>query len=233
MKSKIITILLLINALVAKSQGTFDSYGNITNTDFVNFVNLFEQKNLPISTDQLLTEENLRSLSIDPISDEAVSKFIKKDGNYITGSLYDLELEDDQPAHPVVGTFYPLYKLPTNGDYVLLVVAQVDNDFVGYDRVHVLSFDLAGNYLYYINRLYSATSTYLNNSIENDMKSVYRHVIYGDGTSFPPKSGQFTGEEACEINEILPNGTTQSLSFTKTSGTFIWDDTEGRFKRLN
>lgn len=97
--------------------------------------------------------------------------------------------DDNIPEIPIVGKFYPLFKLPTNGNYVILVFAQVDPDFDGNDKVFALIYDLNGNYLNFANELYSASSEYINNYIDISLGSHYTYVLYYENGEvvFPPR----------------------------------------------
>ncbi len=234
MKSILLPMFFVFFSFLAQSQVNFDSYNNITDPAFEGFVALFAERNLPLSTDALLAEQNLQNPSVAPIPNGIIDQFLKRDGEHIITKLYDLELEGGQPDHPMMGEFYPLYKLPTNGNYVMLVLSQID-PYESFNRVHVMTFDLSGQFIRVVHSLYSANSIDLNNWISTDLQVHYNYVLYevsGQDTK-PPRDQQFTGLEADLVYLIQSDGTSQEVSFTKTPGDFVWDDIEKRYKRVN
>jgi hypothetical protein len=213
----------------------FDSYNKITDSRFKEFVNLFTKRNLPISTDALFNGVNLRNLKTPEISNESINKYLAVNGELINGPLYIDKPDDDAPEVPVNGKFYPLYKLPTNGDYVLLVFAQIDPWFDGHDMVFALTFDLQGKYINYANSLYTANSEYMNNYIDYDLSSHYTYVLYAVNNefTFPPIDRVFSGMEAHSVLQIGNDGKLTKTSFTKVNGQFQFSMDEYRFKRAN
>ena len=132
MKGLFILLINLTATHLATVQANFDAYDNINDPDVIDFVSLFENKALPISTNSVLSDFNLRNMTKAPLSDAMIDRFLRKDdGTLITGALYKETFEDSLPEDFVEGKLYPLYKLPTNGNYLLLVYAQVDPDFEG------------------------------------------------------------------------------------------------------
>jgi hypothetical protein len=145
--------------------------------------------------------------------------------------------DDDVPEKEIVGTYYPLYKLPTNGDYVLLVFAQVEDpserECTG--MVFTLSYDLAGNFTYFANYTYRAGGDNINSIIDVNLRSDCTYVLYEADGEFttPPFKGIFNGTEAHQVEQINTDGRCTEISFEKTPGQFKYSLEECRFKRVN
>lgn len=237
MKSFIIIILLLLNAAWLQAQTIdFSSYDRVTDPQFRSFLSLFSKKELPISADQMVAL-NIWGLTRNPLSQALIDKYLMDEGELITGPLYIEKPADDQPDQPREGTFYPLYKLPTNGNYVLLAFAQVADpaDIECSGLVVVLSYDLNGTFLYLSNYTYDPGSEKTNAYIDETLKS---HLIYVynevDGELvFPPTDKVFTSVEGHLVYQINPNGKSTRLSFEKTTAQFKFSPEECRFKRVN
>ena len=213
---------------------SFDSYNKITNSEFADFLNLFEKRSLPISTDDVLTEVDLRNLKGTSLDQEQITRYLVDEGELIPPSLYTSKTDPNLAENEVYGEFIPMFKLPTNGDYVLLVVAQIDIAFLGYDMVFVLSYDLEGNFLYFTNYLYEAGTENINNSVDENLKSHQTYVIndVNGELIFPPLEGVFEALEAHSVEQINSDGRSAKILFETTSGQFEWVSSEFRFKRV-
>lgn len=214
----------------------FSSYNKISNVDFKAFVDLFSDGDLPVSTNSILADFDIRSLPKPALNQSEIEKYLrKKDGGLIAGPIVTEKMEDDLPDHVVEGEFYPLLKLPTSGDFVLLALAQIDPAFEGYDRILVFSFDLEGRFLYLSNYLYTAGDLNTNNSIDKDLRSHRRYVIYLDKDEnmiFPPTKGKFAAIEGHQVHQINTNGRSTKVSFEEDSGEFEFDRKYYKFNRL-
>lgn len=224
------------SSLLTDNRVGFDHYTEIKNTDFLQFVNLFEKKSLPISTDDMISID-IWHLDKTPLSQDLIDRYLFDGGELITGPLYSYEPDEGIPAKDVIGVFYPLYKLPTNGDYVLLTIAQVDHDPVSECQglVVTLSYDLNGNFLYLINYTYRPGTDNINAYIDQNLKS---HVVYvyhevNGEPVFPPMDSVFSAQEARKVDQIGSNGKSSEILFEMTPGQFKFDHNECRFKRVN
>ncbi|MEO1096679.1 MAG: hypothetical protein AAFX57_02860 [Bacteroidota bacterium] len=65
MKSTLLSILFVLSNLLAQCQVNFDAYNSIINPSFEGFVALFSQKNLPLSADIILAEQDLQNPTAD------------------------------------------------------------------------------------------------------------------------------------------------------------------------
>lgn len=223
----------LTSSFYSDAQINFDAYNKITNSDFANFISLFSQEEVPISTNKLFAEQNLLETAREAISDEIIDRFLKREGTHLISKLYD-RVTEDGIDYPIMGTLYPLFKLPTNGDYVMLVISQID-DFESFNKVHVMTFDLSGQFIYFAHTLYNSNSIDINNSIDGNLRATYNYVLYEvDGQDGdPPSDQEFSGLEAKSVYQINSDGRKTKVSFTKTPGQFIWNDEELRFKKVD
>jgi hypothetical protein len=157
----------------------FSSYSRVTNTSFKQFLTQFSQKNLPISTDQVLYELNLDDLlKKQSLSKSAVDTYLRKsDGSLICGPLYTEIPDEGEAKRSVEGNLYPLYKLPTSGDYVLLAYAHISPVRPCSRMVFVLSYDLNGNYIYFANYTYEGGTENINNFIDRQLRSHLTYVV--------------------------------------------------------
>lgn len=226
-----IIVFLLIGKVAVAQEINFDSYDRIADNEFQSFVDLFEIKNLPLSTDDVFTQIDIRNLGKKSLNHE----FLMDNGELITGALYNEKTDEGNSNHLIFGEFYPLYRLPTNGDYVLLVVAQIDPYITGYDKVFVLSFDLKGNFVYYASYLYQAGTEDINNYIDENLQvhDVYVVNEVNGEMVFPSLENEFTAKEAHLIYQINSDGKATRVSFDTNDANFKWSWDELRFKKLN
>ena len=212
----------------------FNAYENISNIDLIEFSNLFESRELPISTDQIVSGVDLNNLSKSEITVDHVRSFLQDtNGGFVIDPLYYHNLEDDQEDYPEYGTFYPLFKLPTNGDYVILVMARLDDEFRSVRKVFCMSYDLDGNVINYVAELFDSSSQLINALIDNQMKFHYSYVLYEENGEwvFPPVDVEFDGIEATVIYSITQQGTKTEESFIKTPAHFSYSNAEERFQK--
>jgi len=238
MKKYIIVIAIILLCSAANGQGpiNFSSYGRVTNSDFKKFLNLFREKELPISTDWIMANVKLRDLlKSKPLSSAQVNSYLKDGGELITGALYAEKPDTGEPPVEYVGEFYPLFKLPTNGNYVLLVFAQIAPARECNDMVFVLSYDLTGKYIYFASYTYKGSTENINNSIDAELKSHETYVVneVNGQMVFPTVNGPFSALEAHSVYQIGNSGTAASVSFDEAPGQFQYNHAECRFKRIN
>lgn len=214
----------------------FNSYANVSNAEFRTFLGFFEQKNLPVSTDIVLSEVSFAKLKTKPgLTQHQIDKYLTDNGKLIPGPIYTEVPDESEPVNPVVGEFYPLYKLPTSGNYALLVFAQVGPAFECNNQVIVLSYDLEGNFLYVSNHLYRGGTENLNNYIDVNLQSHRTYVVneVNGKLETPPMTGTFPAKEAHMIYQINPDGRSTRVSFETVQGQFQFSGEECRFKRVN
>lgn len=237
-KVKFYIILFTLSNCAQGQEINFNSYKKITDTRFLSFLSKFDEKKLPISTDLILSEINFRGLKKTPLNKIEVDEFLTdKKKELITGPLYKEIQEAGLPIKVVTGEFIPLYKLPTNGDYVLLVFAQVEletnKDCVG--LIFTLSYDLHGEYIYFSNYTYRPGTETINSVIDDSLKSHLFYVINEINGKIvaPPLQGTFKAMEGHLIYQINPNGKSSRVSFDKVNGEFSFSRDECRFKKMS
>ncbi len=234
----IVTIYTLL-AIVAMSNLNaqsinFDSYKKVTDADFKHFISLFTTKQLPLLCDEIV-KTDIWHLKQQAVPHEFVDKYLMDGGEPVTDALYNNVPADGLPSKPVYGVFYPLYKLPTSGDYVLLVFAQVDDEAECAGRVVVLSFNLQGQLIYYSNYTYRAGSEYYNAYIDANLVSHHEYIIYrvNDELVFPPTNTVFTALGVDMSYQINPDGRSTKLGKVETEAQFKYSHSECRFKKMN
>lgn len=230
--------LFLIDTCGSAQAINFDSYEKITDGDFKKFVHRFDKASLPFTTSILLKNNDIWALTKEPLQQHEVNKFLVKKATkeLITGPLYIEAQEDNLPDKVIMGEFVPMYKLPTNGNYVLLVVAQVDTstnrDCLG--RVVTISFDLRGNYLYLANYTYRPGTENVDAGIDAELRSYIKYVVNSvDGKmQFPSTEKAFEAELGHLVHQVNSNGKATKISFSKTKAKFEFSPRECRFKEI-
>lgn len=228
--------ILLCFSVSAQNPIDYSSYSRIVNSDFKKFVTLFRPHDFPISADWLLANVKLRGLvETTALGSTQINKYLMDEGELVTGPLYTEIPDEGAEEVPVIGNFYPLFKLPTNGNYVLLVFAQIAPFRDCNDMVFVLSYDLNGKFIYFSNYTYQGGTENINNSIDSQLRSHVTYVVnkVGGELVFPSLSETFNAEEAHMIYQINQDGKSTRASFEKTSGQFRYNEAECRFKRIN
>lgn len=174
------TIFLLTLSSCAFSQADFSAYDNISNPDFQAFVDLFPNQQLPIAAENL-SSTGLLEPSLPKISDTFEEAYLKVNGDYIAAKLYTYIGEAD--TTDMYESFYPAFKLPTNGNYVLLVVYQWGGVSEWMYRALVLSYDLAGNFIKTIGPGYliDGAAPYVSCSINDQLE--FTHTYITDASS--------------------------------------------------
>ncbi|MEM9680812.1 MAG: hypothetical protein AAF901_10860, partial [Bacteroidota bacterium] len=175
MKYLKITFLLALTSC-AYSQVDFSAYGRITDTDFQAYVKLFPEQSLPVSFESLLSSGFFEP-SLPKISDTFEDAYQKVDGDYIAPKLYTY-VEETGDLIDMYESFYPVYKLPTNGDYVLLVIAQWGGISENYYRAMVLTYDLSGNFIKAVGAGYliDGSAPYVSTSINANLEFSHTHI---------------------------------------------------------
>jgi hypothetical protein len=226
-------IILIASGLNAQSVN-FDSYKKVTDTDFRRFISLFTTKQLPLLCDEIV-KTDIWHLKQQAVPHEFVDKYLMDGSEPVTGTLYENVPADGLPGKPVYGVFYPLYKLPTNGDYVLLVLAQVDDEAECAGLVVVLSFNLQGQLIYHSNYTYLPGSEYYNGYIDANLVSHHEYIIYrvNDELVFPPTNTVFTALGVDMSYQINPDGRSTKLGKVETEAQFKYSHSECRFKKID
>jgi hypothetical protein len=237
MKNAIIILVLSIFAITGLSAQNinFNSYKKVTDADFKRFLSLFAEKQLPLLCDELVQTVNIWKLKQPSVPKEFVDKYLVEAGEYITGPLYTNMPADGLPGKVVYGVLYPLYKLPTNGDYVLLVLAQVDDEKECEAQVIALTFDLAGTLIYFSNYTYLPGSEYYNGYIDTNLISHHEHIIIRSNGELvvPPKNEVFTALGVHTSYQINSDGKSTKLNTEKAEAQFKFSHSECRFKKMN
>ncbi len=210
----------------------FNAYNKITNQDFKKFTELFEKKELPIDSDYLLEEYTFYDMNYSGVPQE-FRKFLMRNGKLIPGELYAIDDESSPDGLAAMeGYFHSLYKLPTNGDYVILVIAQT-SEIEYYSKVYAYSFDLEGNFIYNVITLYSPLSEKVISSIDENL---YTHDIYplydrSDPDKLPGNEA-YVAQKAHLIREIKSNGKAVFKSIEKTDGVKFKYDEETKLNKI-
>jgi len=236
MNKKLLGLVFFLSGYLSQAQVNFNAYDKISDSNFVAFISLFDEKELPISTDQIVDEQdNILLMAKESLSKQVINQYLTDDQELIPGPLYYQQQDDGLPDVPIQGNFYPLYKLPTNGDYVLLVFMQIDEKAECMGRIFTLSYSLLGEFLYFSNYTYEEGDVNTNSKIDENLKSHHKYILYKNDDEFvaPPKGEVFMAEEAYEIEQINQDGTSSMLSFEKTSGQFEYSFDECRFRKIN
>jgi hypothetical protein len=225
-----------LNCLLAQSIN-FNSYSSVTNQNFKRFLSLFEQRNLPLLTDLFISDVNIWDIKRTKLTPDQINSYLKYENKLIPGPLYYDQPADDLPSVPVNGVFYPLFKLPTNGNYVLLVFAQVDKVGISECRgmVFTLSYDLNGNFLYFSNYTYEPGSESLGGWIDTDLRSHHKYIVKREGEELvtPSYDETFSALEVHMTYQINANGLSTELSQEEVATQFKYNREECRFKRVN
>lgn len=238
MKTTAGIFLFTVIQLIAHAQTiNFNSYAAVTNPGFKDFLSLFDQKTLPISGDDIIATMDIWHLNKAPLTEQQITTYLTDQSGLIPGALYIEEPADNLPGVPVNGKIYPLYKLPTNGNYVLLVFAQVSDkgemDCSG--LVFTLSYDLQGNFLYFTNYTYEPGREYVNGYIDSNLQSHHIYVVYrvNGELVFPPTNSVFSAKQVHMTYQINSNGLSTEISMTDLTGQFQYSPNECRFKKIN
>ena len=212
---KLAILFCLLNLNVTAQNINFDAYSKITDPDFSDFVNLFPNENLPINSDELRRSSKL-DLSKQNITSENVEKYLKKNGSYLVSNLY-VYVSEDEIKTKKYGFFQPVCKLPTNGDYVMLVIYQVDARSEITNKVLVLSYDLNGKFIeevgngYLISGMDNEVSTGINEEL------IMTHIYLPDiGKSYKERWAckPCTTHSVTDLFTIEKTGHTSLLSST-------------------
>ena len=196
----------------------FEAYQKIMNEDFESFTNLFEQKELPLSTDYLVNYYDFVKMNQEKIPNKYKS-FLKFEGDYIHGPLFTRNDDSHEGGfYKEYGYYHPLYKLPTNGDYVILVFAQT-SEVNKYSRVFAYSYELDGDFINVISELYSPLAVNVNHIIDEELKT---HDLYPLWDRSNPRNHpgieEFMATLAHSIWQIDSTGKANEVSFEKTEG---------------
>lgn len=183
-------LLITVSNLVICQTIDFSAYDNISNANFQAYVNLFPNATLPIDSDQLRVSNSL-DLSIKNISSSVTEEFLKSNGEYIVPKLYTYVSEDDTRTD-MFGKFQPVYKLPTNGNYILLVVYQFDGQSEQTNKVLILSYDLAGNFIKTVG------NGYLMSGMENEVNCSIDESLVITHTYLPNIGKSYDERWACK-----------------------------------
>ena len=232
----IYTLLMLIVVPNLNAQSiSFRSYVNVVDGDFKRFLSLFADKQLPLLCDELVQTVNIWKLKQPSIPKKFVDKYWVEAGEYITGGLYTNMPADGLSGKVEYGVLYPLYKLPTNGDYVLLVLAQVDDERECEAQVIALTFDLAGTLIYFSNYTYLPGSEYYNGYIDTNLISHHEHIIVRVNGELvvPPKNEVFTALGVHTSYQINADGKSTKLTTEKAEAKFRFSHSECRFKKID
>ncbi|MEQ9167281.1 MAG: hypothetical protein RLO12_13570, partial [Fulvivirga sp.] len=145
MKNILTFVFMVLVHTVFSQHINMDAYDKIVDSDFETFVDLFDEESIPISTESIFSSKILNNLGKE-LPDDLVDKFLKRDQKFLFLPLFIDEYENGTNSE-VYGYFTPLFKLPTNGDYALLVFLQNDyaSDFS--KIVRIMSFDLNGEFI--------------------------------------------------------------------------------------
>jgi len=214
---------------------SFQSYKKVKDPDFKTFISLFEEKQLPLLCDDIVESVNIWKLPQASISKTFVNKYLVEAGEYLTGPLYTAFPADGLPGKKVYGVLYPLYRLPTNGDYVILVVAQADDEKECEAMVVALSFDLKGKLIYFSNYTYQPGTEYYNGYIDINLVSHHQYIInkVNDVIVAPPKNGKFIALDVHTSYKINSDGKSTKLTTEKVQAQFIFSHEECRFKKVH
>ena len=200
------------NITATTQQISYESYDRISNPDFQAFVDLFDRHPLPISTSDLFDSKILDPENRKPnLQDDLVDSFLKKDGEHIPTPAFINENESGS-QDTIYGNFYPLYYLPTNGDYVLLAILRDHPSGDTNKDVWVYAYDLSGNFIYTAAWLVSDGAPYLSGELNTQLQFKY---IYTDDFE-----GEYSTCNPCNQNvytviyQTEGVGTQVELSFT-------------------
>ncbi len=168
-------IFLLVISSCGFSQPDFTAYNNISNPDFQAFVNLFPEQQLPITAESL-RGTGLLEPSLAKISNNFEESYLKLNGTYIAPKLYTYVGEAD--TTDMYESFYPAFKLPTTGNYILLIVYQWGGTSEWMYRAQVLSYDLAGNFIKAVGPGYliDGAAPYVSVSINQQMQLEHTYI---------------------------------------------------------
>jgi hypothetical protein len=73
---KLLIILLLSSSWLHAQTINFSSYNRVTNNDFKKFLSFFSEKNLPISSDQILSTIDIWHLNKGALSQNLIDKYL-------------------------------------------------------------------------------------------------------------------------------------------------------------
>ena len=208
LEQKLLLFLLMSQFLCCGQQINFNAYSNISDSQFKDFVDLFPNMDLPVDTQILRDSASFLQLGITNLPKESIDEYLKVNNEFIMPSLYNYQVESGERTDRF-GSFQPVFRLPTNGDYVLLVIYQYDVRYETSNRVIILSYDLQGNFIKSIGSgfLLDGTSSYLNCSLNENLEFYFTNIndvaddVNAQWACRPCKSTYSTSKW-----EILPNG---------------------------
>jgi len=198
----------------------FQAYSNITDNSFMEYVSLFENKTLPVSTESLFSSGKLSWEESQILSDDHVNDYLKANGDYVVDPVYIDEYESGE-QQKMYGHFIPIYKLPTNGDYVMLLVLQ-DDDFSDFSKtVWVIKYDLSGNFISFASPgwLINDGAPYINCTIDEDLKLHYSYL-------YPAPVGGYGNCQPCTnvyqtvVYQMNSDASDTEISFNQGTDTF-------------
>ncbi len=175
MKHILIANLVLLTSLIYGQKIDFSAYSEISNQNFKSFINTFSAIELPLSTKDFIELSLSDKNYLDKHYEDS---FLKESGKYVMPSLNTRKNENGFRTE-VYGDFVPLYKLPTSGDYVLLVIHQFDVAYETSYKTWVLTFDLHGNFINKIGSgfIFSGADNYVNCSINRELEFTDTYLL--------------------------------------------------------
>ncbi|MDH5382559.1 MAG: hypothetical protein OEW75_17020 [Cyclobacteriaceae bacterium] len=219
MKTYLFIVIISLSNYALCQTPDFSAYSRITNPDFEAFVNLFSSKNLPIES-QDIRNSSFQDLGVKTFTESMINSFLKVNGEYMLPKLYTLQ-DEDSTLIDRYGNFFSVCKLPTNGDYVLLVIYQIDGPNDWFYRSWVLSYDLNGNFLKIIGNgfLTSGVDNYISCSINSQLEFIYNYVnITPNDRSSWLNCNPCNNHHTTNVYQILNSGL-DTLSTSTDNGT--------------
>ncbi|MDH5415198.1 MAG: hypothetical protein OEW87_13765, partial [Flavobacteriaceae bacterium] len=133
---------------------------------------------------------------------------------------------EDSSVVEIYGSVEPVYKLPTNGDFVLLMIYYMDAFDYLY-RSQILSYDLNGNFLGIFGTfITSGINNYINCEINSDLEFVHTYVdnLSDNRYLWRRDCRPCTGNSRTDIYQIQSDGTSSLKSSTDNGpGTFYYN----------
>lgn len=174
-------LLMFLTNCVFSQSADFSAYSRITDPDFQVFIDLFPEGQLPVSSENI-RQSDLIKPSVPNIPSNMEERYFKINGEYIVPELYTLEIETGSVSAQY-GVFQPVFKLPTTGDYVLLVIYQWDARSEWMNRTLVLSYDLAGNFIKVVGPGYltDGAAPFVNTSINVQLEFSHTYITDASG----------------------------------------------------
>ncbi|MEL7006449.1 MAG: hypothetical protein AAFN93_27535 [Bacteroidota bacterium] len=227
LKTIIIIVSTTLSTALWSQEIGYNSYNNINNPDFESFVQLFDPIPLPLSTESIWLDDVLNQvISKSYIEQEDVDNFLKIGGEYIAPPAFT-NINESGEELDVYGDFIPLFSLPTNGDYVLLVVMR---DAVSGDsnkNVWVYSYDLEGNFIYIVGHLIMDGIAYIAGQIDNQLRSSYTYLsdFQGEYSECNPCNEEYK----IHTFQINSEGRLDELNFESFNSEMYYSNTQQRF----